>query len=67
MCIPVTKASQRCHDSVQYEAAHLSARGDEDQDRLEGGVCLYGSVSRLVHGGHAGAVEFARVPLDVAL
>jgi hypothetical protein len=52
---------------VQYVAAHLAAGGDKDQDRLEGGVRLYGSVSRLVHGGHAGAVELARVALDMAL
>jgi len=52
---------------VQDEAAHLTAGRDEDQDRLEGGVRLDGSVSRLVHGGHAGAVELARVPLDVTL
>lgn len=52
---------------MQDVAANLAAGGDEDQDRLEGGVGLYGSVSRLVHGGHAGAIELARVPLDVAL
>ena len=28
---------------------------------------LDGGVGRLVHGGHAGAVELARVALDVAL
>lgn len=54
-------------DEVKGCEAGLAPGRDENQDWLEGAVRLDGSVGWLVHGGHAGAVEAASVPLDVAL
>ena len=48
-------------------SAYLAPGRHKHQDRLQGGVGLDGSISWLVHGGHAGAVELAGVALNVAL
>lgn len=45
--------------------AYLTPGGDKHQDRLQHGVGLYGCIGWLVHGGHAGAVELARVALNM--
>ena len=54
-------------DEVQGGEAGLPPGGDKNKDWLEGAVRLDGSIGWLVHGGHAGAVEAACIPLDVAL
>ena len=53
-------------DSMQSMSAYLAPGRHKHQDRLQGGVGLDGSISWLVHGGHAGAVKLARVALNVA-
>lgn len=52
---------------AEEEHQCLASGGDKDQDRLQRGVGLDGSIGRLVHGGHARAVELAGVALYVTL